>query len=157
MALVKGSNSYVSVSEADAYLYTRWGAERWNELTCPLKERALITATRTVDSYDWVGVVLSEDQELSFPRRGHHFDGRIGQNVALPDVVPREIEDLTCEIAFYISSEEDDGGISVEHFKLDVIELKGNLIRSKNLPATIFRASNKLRARGDSHSWWRAN
>lgn len=45
MALVVGTNSWVTVAEADAYLADKWNAgTTWTGLTNPQKESALITA-----------------------------------------------------------------------------------------------------------------
>jgi hypothetical protein len=69
MALVKGTNSYVDVSDADAYFSTRIGSDAWTLSDPALKESALVTATTVLDAMSWVGVPFTLTQPLAFPRR----------------------------------------------------------------------------------------
>ena len=69
MALVKGENSYVDVSEADAYFSTRLGSAAWVDSDEAAKEAALVTATRVLDDMEWMGLPYSPVQVLAFPRR----------------------------------------------------------------------------------------
>jgi hypothetical protein len=75
MALVSdptqdGFNSYVSVTEADAYYAgTYFGdSEDWATFSPDKKERLLITATRKISALDWGGTPAEAGQPLPFPR-----------------------------------------------------------------------------------------
>lgn len=48
MALIVGTNSWVTVAEADTYFATKWGASAWATLPNASKESLLITA------YNWI-------------------------------------------------------------------------------------------------------
>jgi hypothetical protein len=50
MALVVGTNSWVTVAEADAYLAEKFGADAWTSLANSIKEQCLITAYRWINS-----------------------------------------------------------------------------------------------------------
>jgi hypothetical protein len=79
VALEVGTNSYVSVEEADAFFADRFLAEPfvgvWGNATSEDKEKALITATQRVDANRFVGAKADPLQALEFPRR---YDVREG-------------------------------------------------------------------------------
>lgn len=74
MALVKGTNSYVTLNEADSYFDDRMDVAAWTNADCELKEQALITATSYLDEMDYLGQVALSTQTLSFPRVGIFMD-----------------------------------------------------------------------------------
>ena len=78
MALVKGTNSYVTLNEADSYFETRLDVSAWNDADDDLKEQALVTATSILDDMSWAGQVTSLDQSLAFPRNGSFMDSSRG-------------------------------------------------------------------------------
>lgn len=90
MSLVVGTNSYITVVDADAYFLERYGASSWAVLTEANKTAALITAVPVLESYCvWEGDKTEEDQDLEFPRDGE-------------TTVPQDIINAQCEIAFNI-------------------------------------------------------
>ena len=86
MALIKGTNSYRTVEEADAYFEDRLDAAAWTSASDELKGQALVTATAILDNMNWNGYAVSESQSLAFPRIGSYFDPRKGVEVSFDDV-----------------------------------------------------------------------
>jgi len=74
MALVKGTNCYVTLNEADSYFDDRMDVAAWDNADCDLKEQALITATSYLDEMDYLGKVADTSQLLAFPRAGSFRD-----------------------------------------------------------------------------------
>lgn len=58
---------YATVSDADQYFFTTYG-QKWCSLDTSIKERLLISATRTIDTGDWIGIKKDQEQPLEFPR-----------------------------------------------------------------------------------------
>lgn len=89
MSIDVGTNSYVTVEEADAYFSDRYGYDKWASETN--KEGALISATQQLDNLCvWSGFKVDSEQDLAFPRN--------------PDAnpVPRAVKDAQCEITYAI-------------------------------------------------------
>ena len=68
MALVKGTNTYVTVDEADTYFETRLDVAAWVNADVAQKEAALVTATSLLDEKPWNGYTPTVTQKLAFPR-----------------------------------------------------------------------------------------
>lgn len=66
--LTVGTNSYVTIAEADDYLGGEVGGERWSKLEEAQKERFLITAARKIDALQLRGAKADSSQTMSFPR-----------------------------------------------------------------------------------------
>lgn len=81
MALVKGTNSYVSLAESDAYFEDRVDSV-WDDHEDE-HEAALVTATLTIDQSSWLGQSDSADQALAFPRKMLYFDPKLGRHIRL--------------------------------------------------------------------------
>ena len=96
MALVKNQNSYVTVQEADAYFADLLQGKEWADVDPADKEKALISATATLDNMIWVGSVQAQDQPLAFPRKGSFFDPRMGTVVTLGTTVPSRVITACC-------------------------------------------------------------
>ena len=93
MALVKGTNSYVTVAEADSYFAERLHSETWSGASPTDKEKALITATGLLDQKPWVGEAEDELQPLAFPRIGYYYDPKYGRDLDLIDTPERVRDD----------------------------------------------------------------
>jgi hypothetical protein len=81
-----GTNSYVSMEDANAYIQARLNSSAWSDAVASSQEAALITATRAIDRLMLVGRRADADQPLAFPRYGQ-------------DAVPQAVIDATCEEA----------------------------------------------------------
>lgn len=89
MTLVLFENSFVTLEEAEAYFDERFDSDAWNDATSApddiTKERLLISASKKINSLDFVGSALEPGQKMVFPR-----------DYALP----QDIKDAVCEEAF---------------------------------------------------------
>ena len=96
------ANSYASAADGDAYFDGHLYASAWTAATTANKEKALVFATRLIDSQcQFNGVRTTTDQALQWPREdcrdpdaGDDVDGLVENNV-----VPKLIIDATCEMA----------------------------------------------------------
>ena len=158
MALVKGINSYVSVSEANAYFENRLGATAWDETDDGVKSQALVTATSILDSFDWLGLAASESQNLAFPRVGAYYDPKLGFNVSIGEGTPNRISIATIELALHLLQNpeviEDSGFVKA----LSVSGISLSDIRSPNkIPGNVRSLINPLLSNSGAKLWWRSN
>ena len=68
------ANSYVTLAEADTYFETTPESSTWDNKTDDQKNRALISATRWIDSLVFEGDRCDENQALKWPRNNYHVD-----------------------------------------------------------------------------------
>jgi hypothetical protein len=104
-ALVVGTNTYVTLAEASVFLgdSTR-AADLWAGLDPDTQNRSLLTATKLLERPDWNGQETDPAQILAFPRTGlTDQDG----NAVDPTMVPQEIKDAECELAFELTQNPD--------------------------------------------------
>lgn len=95
-ALIVGTNSYVTLVEADSYFVERLYASEWGLATSTEKEKALIMAARMIDRCAFSGKVATADQAMAWPRVNMRDDQ--GRDLNL--LVPRQIKDAQCELAY---------------------------------------------------------
>ena len=76
-ATIKGenANSYVTLAEANSYFETVPDSTQWDNKTDNKKNRALIAATRWIDSFVYYGNRCDDGQALKFPRNNYQVDG----------------------------------------------------------------------------------
>ena len=75
MALQKGYNSFVTITEAEGYFYDRLNQASWDSATDETVERALVTATGILDNLDWGGTAVPTTlYPLSWPRDITYWD-----------------------------------------------------------------------------------
>lgn len=136
MPLVVGTNSYVTVANADAYLMYAINAASWVAAETSVKESGLISATRMLDRQPWEGEKTqpAPTQVLQWPRTGlTDRDGNALSSVA----VPQEIIDATCELAVELINNpalvsQADTSSNIKRIKADTVEIE--YIRGKNGP-----------------------
>ena len=68
MPLEVGTNSYVSIAEATAYLSERLYADAWTAADAATHEKALIMAARVIDRQVLAGIKADSAQVMQFPR-----------------------------------------------------------------------------------------
>ena len=84
MALIVGTNSYVSVAEADAYFQDRVHQTAWDNASPQTnQEEALTTATSLLDLEPWAGITAVDGQALAWPRTGVVSGSTSGRNIIL--------------------------------------------------------------------------
>ena len=157
--LLKGTNSYVDVAEADAYFEDRLDVSAWTAATPELKAQALVTATRILDDISWVGTAISEDQSLAFPRNGKYFDPRAGSVIILdPTITPKRIVTSTIELAYHLLNNDGllDNTGSVLDISVGPISLS-RVMAPSTMPRMVKNLIKPLQVNGGSHLWWRAN
>lgn len=158
MALLKGTNSYADVAEADAYFGDRLDVSAWTLADATQKAQALVTATKVLENISWIGTAISEDQSLAFPRNGKYFDPRVGSLVVLTSVVPKRIVNATFELAYHLLNNDGllDNTGNVTNISIGPISLS-NVKSASTLPRIVKNLIKPLQVNGGSSLWWRAN
>ena len=122
------ANSYVTLSEANDYFDTSPDASTWTNKTDDQKKRALISATRWIDTLVFYGDRCDDGQALKFPRNNYQVDG-----VELAcSKIPNNIKYAQYELARALANDTDaitgtsgkEGNI--EQAKLGDLEVKFN-------------------------------
>lgn len=84
MTIEVGTNSYISITDADAY-HVSMGYTDWDDLDDSEKEILLIRATKYIESNfagKWVGVIEIDTQLLSWPRySAYDAEGRLLEGI----------------------------------------------------------------------------
>ncbi len=100
MAITVGTDTYISVADANTYFTGRDGETTWGTYTDAEKENALRMACDYMEAEytgRWIGGITSTDQSLSWPRYSvTDQDGRVYSGTEYP---PR-ITDAQCELAY---------------------------------------------------------
>jgi hypothetical protein len=114
------SNSYITIDDADDFHDTavQYDVTPWDDAGSDEKCRALVTATRLLDTwFDYYGDVTSLTQRLLWPRRGvlkpGISEGVYGSEPVNPwhepfgtlipsDEIPRQISEATAELAKWL-------------------------------------------------------
>lgn len=99
-------NTLVMPQEAQVYFEERFDSDKWFELDDVAKEKLLITASKRVSVFDYVGNKEDESQLLAFPR---DFE------------TPQDIKDAVCEEA--ISLAELTGNVHGENKKQGITSI----------------------------------
>ena len=129
-ATIKGenANSYVTLTEANSYFETVPDSSTWTNKTDDQKNRALISATRWIDTFVYQGDRCDENQVLKFPRTNYQVD-RVELSCS---TIPLNIKYAQYELARALANDTDamtgnlgtDGNFS--EVKLGDIEVKYN-------------------------------
>jgi hypothetical protein len=96
LSLTVGTDSYVTVAEADSYISKSVYGSVWADSPEDQKVQALVTAARTIDRLALAGRKSYWDQTMSFPRI---LSERLHDNYQDPTEVPQEVKDAQCEEA----------------------------------------------------------
>lgn len=102
MALTLNENSYLEVADADLYFGDRLNSTAWTGATPEDKAKALIGATKAIETMKFIGSRTVSTQKLSFPREGVYVDGILIDAT----VVPQDIKDAVCEYAILMLQED---------------------------------------------------
>jgi len=157
MALVKGTNSYADVAEADAYMSNRAGNGVWTASSTPAKEGALVAATLVLETQIWNGYAVSADQPLAFPRVGFYLDHKVGYRIPFVDI-PARLVQATVEQALHILTNESilDETSVVPDIKVGPISLTG-IRPAPRLSNFVHSIIAPMLKQGGGTGWWRAN
>ena len=161
MALQKGTNSFVSISESDIYFEDRLNSENWFTKDA-LVEQALVTATGILDDMDWGGTATpTASYPLSWPRDITYYDNKSGYFIDIEDdrsttsegTIPGDIKKATFELAFHLlnnmktqesnaSGENKVKDLTVGAVRL-IFDLNSGVKNFKELPDSIINIVNK--------------
>lgn len=86
MTITVGTNTWITVANADTYLALSVRAAAWADIDTALKERALVSAWRILDRMNW-----NEETEV----------------LIAADTPPQDLIDAQCELAFDLSQNPD--------------------------------------------------
>jgi hypothetical protein len=168
MALEKGVNSYVTLSEADSYFEDRLDAAAWLSSYAELQEQALVTATRMLDEEQWQGSVVDANQALAFPRVGAFRDDSRGLRLAFTSTYVysvnaetetslnrdiRLIRQATYELAYHLMNNDGllDSTGEITDIKVGPITLK-EVKNAPSAPRTVRRVIKPM-LRNSAKSW----
>ena len=161
MALQKGTNCFVSVSESDEYFENRLNSENWFANDGAV-EQALVTATGILDDMDWGGTATpTASYPLSWPRDITYYDNKSGYYTDLEDdrsttsegTIPGDIKKATFELALHLlnnmktqesnaSGENKVKDLTVGAVRL-IFDLNSGVKNFKELPDSIINLCNK--------------
>lgn len=118
------ANSYVTLAEANSYFETVPNSSTWTDKTDDQKNRAIISATRWIDSLNFYGDRCDTSQALSWPRNNYHVD-RVELTCS---AIPADIKYATYELARALANDTDavtgNTGTSGIYEKVELGELK---------------------------------
>jgi hypothetical protein len=129
------ANTYATLAEADAYHEARLHTEDWDEATDEDKDKALVMATRLLDSmYDWAEFPATTTQALQWPRSGILAANKL-ENVPSTEI-PLELKHATAELARQFLAEDRSLDSDVESQGLLGLDAGSVSLRFKdNVPA----------------------
>jgi hypothetical protein len=143
------ANSYASESVADDYFDERLNVAAWTDADADDRARALISATRWVDTLDFLGTKADTAQALQWPRSGvRDADSRFGSDIP-DDEIPVAVTYATCEVAleFLNAGTTDlwrvDATLGVKRKKVDVLETE--YFESAQRPVGLERITQAVR------------
>ena len=161
MALVKGTNSYVNTTEADAYFVDRVHNEDWDGIGVNIQEEALVTATGLLDLLHWQGTAVSSTQALAFPRMGHYYSRSRNRNIMFDSdatEVPTLVKTATYELALHLiqNSTVLESRAEVEDLSIGTIKLE-DIRPVSTIPNRILRYISDFLVNSGSNAWFRSN
>lgn len=123
---IAGSNSYLTVAEADDYfVIDRVFCEVWDALSPSDKQYRLAWAARILDQkVRWKGVRTDETQSMEWPRQATY--DRNGVSID-SDEIPEQLKDAVCEFVKFVQTEDPTVGAGVDYIRaitLDVLEIE---------------------------------
>lgn len=104
---ISGANTYVSLAQAETYMEGRLASTAWDAATDDSKNRALVTAVKTMDArLRYVGTIVDDQQAMQWPREGIYYEGH-----EWPDnTIPAQVKDAQVEFAVNLITNGDRSG-----------------------------------------------
>jgi len=108
------SNTYRSLTDANAYMEARINTATWDDATEADQKASLVQSARILDRYvEWVGVKTDENQAMEWPRQYVpdpdyktvdvlNFYVTAGDYFLPKDAVPERVKDAQCELALVL-------------------------------------------------------
>lgn len=129
MAITVGTNTYLSLSDADAYWSDR-NNSTWSAAEDADKEKALREATQYIDgAYEFIGEITVITQTLAWPRAGAEvLHGNLKGVYYNNTVIPPQVESACAELALEALStrlrEAQERGGRIKREKVDTLEVE---------------------------------
>lgn len=129
MTITVGTDTYLSVADADTYWSNR-NSSTWSDASTEEKEAALREATQYIDgAYLFIGEIVSSSQILAFPRSGLEIrSGNFKFHYTDSSTIPFMVENATAELALEALSarllESKERGGRVKREKVGQIEIE---------------------------------
>ena len=164
------ANSYISLTEADAYVDAMISSDdvsKWSTGTDDTRNRALAAATQRLDRERFLGARATDTQALQWPRTGVRkpdtyvntfstgFPFRISEDYFTDTEIPDQIKRAQIELAVYLKNNVDGIGLSgLEDFKqvqvgsLNVTPDKTGAVGADRVPPMFERYLPSLRISG---------
>lgn len=112
-------NTFVTLEEAQNYFDERFNSDVWSDLDTDVQEKLLVSASKKVSRFDFVGKPLSVEQPMAFPR---NFD------------MPQDIKDAVCEESISMLETKDDVHLQNQNDNISSISLgAGSVSYNKTL------------------------
>lgn len=119
-----GFNCYISLAAANEYHQTRLHNDAWTNASATEKMKALIWASRMLDTLQWRGVRTVATQAKEFPRTGLYvMSGYMLDELSIPQF----LKETTAELAFWLLDQDSTAPAGTEGFsqiRVDVIDIK---------------------------------
>lgn len=89
------ANSYLTIAEGDTFAEERLGTLTWTSSTEENKKKALVQATRYMDTLEFIGEKASTTQALLWPRD----NAKCGDKDYADTIIPPEVQEATFDLA----------------------------------------------------------
>lgn len=100
-----GSNSYITVAQADDYFSLRYESSLWDSITAPAtKEKLSVSATRRIDAEKYFGFKTAISQALQFPRESIYDRDGLAYDA---NEIPRNLISAVCEMIYFILNQDE--------------------------------------------------
>lgn len=124
MTLTVGTDTYISLGDADTYFANRLYSTIWTGADSADREKALRMAAKALDRESYLGKITSYTQTMAWPRSGvQDSAGREIERTA----VPAAVVDAQCELALtYLADDptQDDGTRGVRRMVADTVTME---------------------------------
>jgi hypothetical protein len=158
MALIKDTNSFATVAEADAYFTEKLDVAAWTDADETTKAQALVSASQILDEQTWSGVIADEAQPMAFPRVGSYFDPRLGYSTVFGSITPLRVVTATLELAYHLLNNDgiQDSTGSVVNLSIGSVRLD-RIISTSLIPTHVKSLIKPMLKNGGTRMWWRNN
>lgn len=122
MAIIVGTDAYISVTDADTY-HVNHNNMAWSDATQAEKEAALREGTQYLDgAFNWIGYLQSDTQPLAWPRLNAVITEGPFRGKYITENYPQKVKDATCEMA-----------LEALNSRLEPVEDRGGQIKRERL------------------------
>ncbi len=101
-------NSFITLDDAELYFNERFNSEKWYSVSEEDKDKLLVTASKKINRYDFLGEKKASEQPMEFPR-----------NYPLP----QDIKDAVCEEAISLIENPNNPHLENQRFGIQSISL----------------------------------